>query len=274
MSHLTHPYSFCVLLPENVLLRILPKLQNEQRREQERKQNLAVVAEVLVQQKEERKQGRRDQRVREAQAVLAAATAAVAASPRVGHVRRLSGASGSCGSDEMEAVVAPFLHGEGAAASQQTSGEAPTQSGAGAPSIQLPLPSGLLENREMKPSTEAITGLNLLMGETYGVQHSPGRPLKFVKKQTERRTAISKIPQPGHVGVLGAALKQEELEGNHLAGQELRRLTPRLMQLHETGTGVALARFLDTARCAEEALHRFRQFWVSAMTPVWPEQRT
>lgn len=55
---------------------------------QRREQELAFVQNFLSQAREVKKLGRKEKRDKEAQAVLAAATAAAAASPRVGYIKR------------------------------------------------------------------------------------------------------------------------------------------------------------------------------------------
>ncbi|XP_002989242.2 uncharacterized protein LOC9650015 isoform X1 [Selaginella moellendorffii] len=76
------------VMSERLISRILCQLSKERQAARKQLQDLLFVSQFLADVKEARKQGRKEKKDREAQAVLAAATAAAAASPRTGYVKR------------------------------------------------------------------------------------------------------------------------------------------------------------------------------------------
>lgn len=69
-------------------MKIIPTLSKELRASRRRSEDLALVNHYLSMLREAKKQGRKERRSKEAQAVLAAATAVAAASSRVGALRK------------------------------------------------------------------------------------------------------------------------------------------------------------------------------------------
>eukprot|EP00250_Pteridium_aquilinum_P003700 c14005_g1_i1 orf=331-4776(-) len=83
---------------ERLVLKIIPTLSNELRAHWRKSKDLAFVNHYLSMLREAKKQGRKERRSKEAQAVLAAATAVAAASSRLGGLRK--DAPGSLANDE------------------------------------------------------------------------------------------------------------------------------------------------------------------------------
>ncbi|KAG0604949.1 hypothetical protein M758_9G021400 [Ceratodon purpureus] len=73
---------------ERLIRKLMPKLPEERASSLRRIQELSFVHRYMSQKREAKKLGRKEKRNKEAQAVLAAATAAAAASPRVGYIKR------------------------------------------------------------------------------------------------------------------------------------------------------------------------------------------
>jgi hypothetical protein len=71
-----------------LISKLMPKLPEERASSLRRVQELSFVHRYMSQKREAKKLGRKEKRNKEAQAVLAAATAAAAASPRVGYIKR------------------------------------------------------------------------------------------------------------------------------------------------------------------------------------------
>ncbi|KAH7292672.1 hypothetical protein KP509_29G080500 [Ceratopteris richardii] len=73
---------------EKLVLKVIPTLSKELRVATTRTKDLAVVSQYMTMVREAKKQGRKERKSKEAQAVLAAATAVAAASPRLGAFRK------------------------------------------------------------------------------------------------------------------------------------------------------------------------------------------
>ena len=79
--------SSCICV-ERLISNLIQQVAEERALSQRREQELAFVQIFLSQVREVKKLGRKERRDKEAQAILAAATAAAAASPRVGYIKR------------------------------------------------------------------------------------------------------------------------------------------------------------------------------------------